>query len=190
MEKLIQGREDSPLTAEGEADAGMWGRVLKSHDYNRIIASDQGRVLRSAALINTFLGLPVTTSPLLREMDWGRWGGKTIKQIKKERPGELKKAEEAGWGFRPPDGENRNEVRERGRQALMDASRRWPGQKILVVTHAGMIKCLIYRLLNRRFLPSEPPVLKKDHLHELICHQDELAIKKINALSARASDGP
>ncbi|MCP4692836.1 MAG: histidine phosphatase family protein [Desulfobacterales bacterium] len=189
MEKRIQGREDSPLTEEGEADARTWGVVLKPHGYDRIITSDLGRALRTAALINTFLGVPVTTSPLLREMDWGEWGGKTLKQIRTASPGRLEKMERAGWEFRPPGGENRGEALERGRRALVEAARRWPGRKILVVTHGGMIKCLVYRLLNRRFLPEEPGILRPDHLHQLICDQEELALEKVNARCSRAANG-
>jgi probable phosphoglycerate mutase len=64
----------------------------------------------------------------------------------------------------------------------MDAAKRWPGETILIVTHEGVIRSLIYRLCNRRYLPQEPALLKSRHLHWLIFDSDRLQLKRVNAL--------
>jgi broad specificity phosphatase PhoE len=180
-EKRIQGQLDSRLTAEGEILGKTWGRTLSSQPWDRIVSSDLGRALRTAELINTVLNVPMTPTPLLREVDWGEWTGQSIKQIKAENPGVLPEMEKAGWAFRPPGGEDRIAVWQRAHRALMDAAEKWAKQTILVVTHEGVIKCLVYRLAQRRFLPDEPPLLKPGYLHGLIYDNSGLRIDKINA---------
>jgi broad specificity phosphatase PhoE len=182
-EKRIQGQLDSTLTTEGETCGRIWGQALSTQPWDRIVSSDLGRALRTAELINMVLNVPMTCTPLLREVDWGEWTGQSIKQIKAENPGVLSEMEKAGWAFRPPGGEDRIEVWQRAHRALTDAAEKWMNQAILVVTHEGVIKCLVYRLLQRRFLPDEPPLLKSGYLHRLIYDHSGLRIDKINALT-------
>ena len=186
-EKRIQGSQDSPLTTEGEALSRIWGQRLKAHKWDRILVSDLGRSLRTAELINTFLKIPVTSTFLLREMDWGEWTGKTYKQIKREAPGVLAEMENNGWDFCPPGGENRNAVWERSHRALREAAEKWPGVKILVITHQGVIKCLVYRLCRRKFLPEEPSILYPNYLHGLIYDGNGFRLKDINELALSGS---
>lgn len=183
-QKRIQGQQDSPLTREGVSCAIAWGEVLKAvipHRWDRILASDLGRTRRTAELINETLQLPVTTDVRLREKDWGEWSGKTFPEIEQHHGAFLQELENAGWAFRPPGGEDRKMVWERSRQALVDAARRWPGQHILVVTHEGVIKCLVYRLTDRYFLPTEPRLLKPLHLHRMAYTDNRLVLDKVNA---------
>ena len=92
-----------------------------------------------------------------------------------------------GWQFRPPGGEDRDSVWERGQHVLKAAAGRWPGTTILVITHEGLIKCLVYRLMQRRFLPTEPRILKSAHLHWLVCERGRIEIEKINAMALNGS---
>ena len=64
----------------------------------------------------------------------------------------------------------------------IEASLSWPGEKILVVTHEGMIKCLVYRLAERHFFPSEPPLLRRGHLHRLLHGRNGMEIEELNAM--------
>jgi broad specificity phosphatase PhoE len=180
--KRIQGQTDIPLTPEGMAQAGAWGRILKTYPWSRILASDSGRALKTAEAINASLQVPVSCDSRLREQDWGQWTGKTLNEIRQEAPQILSDLQESGWKFRPPGGESRHEMWERGHAALRDAVGRWPGEKILVVTHKGVIKCLIYRFYGRRFLPAEPLLIRPGNLHWLVHDSHGLRIEKINAL--------
>ena len=181
-EKKIQGLCDSPLTAGGERQASAWGPMLDRYPWDRILTSDIGRALTTAGRIGEFLDIPIEADSRLGEQDWGRWTGKTITQLKVEHPLELAEQVNAGWEFRPPGGEDRRSVLARGRAALQDAFTRWPGENILVVIHEGVIKCLVYYLSGRQFLPTEPPILKPYRLHRLICDKDGIRLEELNAL--------
>jgi len=182
VEGRIQGHLDSPLTAAGAAMARDWGRRFASGAWDRILSSDLGRAQETARWINQTLSLPVALDPGLREIDWGEWTGVTQSLLKELWPGEIQIQERRGWELQAPQGESREGVWERCRNALAVAAARYPGERVLVITHEGVIKCLIYRLLGRRYLPSEPAILLPRHLHHLIGDGQSLCILDLNAM--------
>jgi len=186
-EKRIQGQSDSPLTALGRKTARRWAHWLASGPWDRLLVSDLGRARETAAILNTQLKLPLTVDARLREQDWGAWTSRTIAELRRTEPGRLHRMEARGWRFQPPDGESREAVWRRSSSALRDAARQWPGQSILVIAHGGVIKSLLYRLMERRFLPSEPPVLLPRALHRLRHGSQGLAIEKRNAVDLHST---
>ncbi|WP_269755877.1 histidine phosphatase family protein [Desulfogranum marinum] len=185
-EKKIQGQLDSPLSSRGRAMAETWGETLGALGWQRIISSDLGRAKDTAAIINQQLHIPCSTDGLLREQDWGAWTGLTLAEIKQQDKALLKVAQKKGWQFRPPGGESRQTVLKRSLEALNQASQTWPGQRMLIVCHEGVIKCLLYHLCGRAFLPEEPTILKKYHLHILAMHNSALALTHLNHLPLSA----
>jgi len=182
-EKKIQGHSDSPLTADGEKQALSWGQALAQFPWSRILASDAGRALATAEIINAILKIPLTTDSRLKEQDWGQWEAKTVRQIEAEARQVLDEQVNAGWDFCPPGGESRRSVWKRSQQALAGAAQRYRGQNILVVSHEGIVKSLIYHLCGRKFLPGEPAILKSYQLHWLVHGRNGLQIEEINALA-------
>jgi broad specificity phosphatase PhoE len=182
-ERRIQGQNDTALSPLGELQAEQWGHILKSYPWNRILVSNARRAVQTAARINTIVEVPMDSDSRLREQDWGEWTGKTIPQLKQEAPLHLAEQENAGWNFCPPGGEDRLKVRDRSMEAIAGACEKWGGERILVVTHEGVIKCLLYDLCGRRFLPDEPEMIHSRSLHWLIHDQHGLRIEKMNAVA-------
>lgn len=180
--RRIQGQSDSPLALTGETLALQWGRLLAGNSWSRILSSDLGRARKTTALINRTLHLPVSLDSRLREKDWGEWTGKTIGQLKTAHAGIWEKQVPSEWDFSPPGGESFRSVWERGRQALAAASGKWPGEKILVVTHEGMIKSLIYHESTLSVCPKDGQPLMPYHLHCLTFSSGNLAIEHLNFL--------
>jgi len=182
-EKRIQGQTDTPLSLPGEHQAERWGQVLKMYTWNRILASDARRALETAARINAVLDVPMISDPRLREQDWGEWTGKTLPQLKREVPHLLSEQEKAGWKFCPPGGEDRLAVWDRTLKAIVEAGEKWEGERILVTAHEGVIKCLLYGLGGRQFLPEEPAMIRPCTLHWLIHDRYGLRIEHMNAFT-------
>jgi broad specificity phosphatase PhoE len=187
-QKRIQGKKDTPLAPEGEDQAEAWSVILKAYPWRRILTSDIGRALQTTGIINTCLNLPVARDPRLQEQDWGGWTGKTIAQIKTEDPADLAAQEAAGWHFRPPDGEAREEVYSRSRQALIAAARQWSGDTILVVTHEGVIKSLLYRLQEISTPVGNRFRVQPYRLHWLIFDGQDIRIEQANAVDLTSLD--
>ncbi len=182
-EKRIQGQADSPLSEQGREMAWAWGKQLAAMGWNRILMSDLGRVQETGQLVNRTLRLPLFNDARLREQDWGAWSGWTLPELFGRRQHEIRQQEELGWAFRPPGGESRVEVLARAQEAILAAHHRWPGENILVICHEGIIKCLLYDVCTRKFLPSEPRLIKGYQLHLLRVEADQLLLDQANALS-------
>ena len=181
-ERRIQGQSDSPLTSKGKKDADKWGRQLSRFSWDCILMSDAGRAVETATRINHHLQAPMDSDPRLREQDWGQWTGQIITQIETEASERLPSERKIGWHFCPPGGEDRVSVWQRSQSALIESAARWRGDTLMIITHEGVIKSLIYHLAGRNFLPGEPALIKPYHLHWLICTNNTLQIEKINAL--------
>jgi probable phosphoglycerate mutase len=182
LEKRIQGRLNADLAPEGEDMARRWGVQLKDGGWQRLLASSSGRALHTARLVNQTLALPLSQDDRLQEQDWGRWSSLRLADLKAQYGTQLAEQVAAGWDFRPPGGESRTAVWERSRQALVDSAARWSGRQILVVTHEGVIKCLLYRLAGRKFLPRESPLIKSGHLHLVEVRNGRLVLIAVNHL--------
>jgi broad specificity phosphatase PhoE len=182
LDKMIQGQKDSLLTTAGREQSRAWGEQLALLPFDRILTSDLGRAVATAELINRSLNLPMEKTSRLRELDWGAWTGRRIRDIENEIPRELRRLERAGWQFCPPGGESRRAAWLRSRKALEEASKRWPGETILTVIHEGVIKCLLYGLAERKYLPQEPAMIEPRHLHWLVAGETGLEIERMNAI--------
>ena len=182
-ERRIQGHSDSALTVSGKSEVQAWAHLLKTLAWDRILASDTGRALKTAEIINTQLNIQLTTDQRLREQNWGSWTAKTWDQVKAEASQMIGDYQKAGWDFCPPGGESRKDVLNRGCEALTAAAKRWPHATILVVTHEGIIRCLLYHFSGLQFLPAEPVLIKPRHLHWLTFSRDGLQAEEINALA-------
>ena len=182
-EKRIQGHRDSPLTPEGERMADRWGLRLHEFQWNRILSSDTGRAMETARRINAHLGLPMETDPRLRELDWGEWSSKTVAQLRQEQADVLAIQEQAGWDFRPPQGESRRSQLERTCRVLLEAAGRCPGDSILVVTHGGVLRCLALGLGGSGLAQVDDIGVKEYRLHWLSVADGRLALERPGGLA-------
>lgn len=175
-QRRVQGRLDSPLTADGIGALREWARFLAGPRWRwtRIIASPAPRARTTAQIINEALRVEIHEEQDLREQDWGTWEGLSWTEIQTDRGDELRTQVEKGWSFRPPEGESRIEVCRRTRAVLSSFGRQYPGEQILVITHQGVIKSLIYALEKRDFLPGEPKLIDKDRLQTISCCDDTM----------------
>jgi probable phosphoglycerate mutase len=178
--KKIQGSADSPLSPAGREHCRQWAKVLAPCRWARILASDQGRARETVAILNSQWRLPESFDPRLREQDWGEWEGLTIPTIEQEFADQLQTRVARGWQFSAPGGETRLAVRQRAFAALGDAAGRWPGEKILVVCHQGVIKTTLYSLTGREFIPGADPLLHHDRLHLIACHDGQFSPVTLN----------
>jgi probable phosphoglycerate mutase len=178
--KKIQGSCDSPLTETGRKQTALWSRTVKNYEWQRIVASDLGRVRETVAILNRELHLPVTFDPRLREQEWGDWEGLSIPAIEENYRQELARRVALGWNFSAPGGETRQAVKERALAALVEAAEKWPGQKILIVCHQGVVKALLYHITSREFLPGEDPLMHHDRFHIISLLDDRFATVALN----------
>ena len=107
VERRLQGRMDSPLTALGAEQARKMGETLRGVIDPvglTVIASPLGRTRRTAEIVCETLGLdcPIELDPRLAEIDVGDWEGLTGDEIEAVTPGARSTP---GWLLTAPGGE-------------------------------------------------------------------------------------
>ncbi len=183
LEGRIQGQADSPLAPASEAQLGRWHPLIGRLEPEAMGCSDLGRAQATARGLNRGRELPLTIEPRLREQDWGRWSGRVHKRLRHEDAHEYTRQVDRGWAFRPPGGESYLDVLERALAALGDLAARHRGRRVLVVTHEGVLKCLVYHLAIRDGCGRKPAKMAAGHLHHLVHSGRRLFLKRMNALN-------
>jgi probable phosphoglycerate mutase len=81
------GRTDLPLTKAGEDSARAIAKELAGHEFSLVLTSPLQRAVRTCELAG--YGDQAQVDPNLAEWDYGEYEGKTIEQIREQRPGWL-----------------------------------------------------------------------------------------------------
>jgi len=145
----LQGNQDTPLNARGEAQAIHCGDVLRdlfarggvdgaALDY---VSSPLVRARRTMELARTELGLPpdgYRVEQRLIEIGFGDWEGFTIAQLHNRDPQRMAQREHDKWAFVPPGGESYAMV-----SARMRAWHEALTRDVVVTAHGGTARGLI-----------------------------------------------
>ena len=139
------GSSDVPLSEEGRNQIIDLRPGLGAMQIDGLLASPMLRCTETASLLR--LGLPVQLDPDLREIDFGRWEGKTFAEIEAQDP-ELVRHWAAGVDdFRFPEGETTAGFAGRV-EAVKNRLLAADAQTLLLVSHGGVIRALICALLG------------------------------------------
>jgi alpha-ribazole phosphatase/probable phosphoglycerate mutase len=136
----LSGWTDTPLSELGLREADLVAEALRGAPCAALYASPLERALRTAAAIGAALRLPVRVEPGLREIHCGAVDGLGVEQVRREHADAWRRnAEEADEEFRWPGGESYREFRARCLRAVRAIAARHPGERAVLVTHAGLV---------------------------------------------------
>lgn len=175
----VCGQSDPPLSALGRLQIDA---LLQRHSGplpERVFSSDLARAYDSARMFGELHGLPVHRDARLRELDFGRWEGRSW--------GELPQSDAecfARWvddwvGIAPPDGESFADLAVRAREWLDEQAALWPeGTLLLVFAHAGVIRALLAQALQMplreafalRIDPGRASALQRRYGRHEVCY--------------------
>lgn len=133
--------DEVPLSREGRRQAGLLAeRLGRLDDVVAVYSSPLPRAWDSAVPIAKALGLTPLPLAGLREIDFGEAGGLTLEEFRQRWPDLARQwADGADMSFRWPGGESREEFRRRSVEVLDALVWTHPGQRIIVVSHTGII---------------------------------------------------
>ncbi len=137
----FRGRTDDPLTEAGFRQ--MQAATDGTRFWDRVISSPLRRCSLFAAHFVRQHDLPLTVDQRLQELDFGVWEGRTAEHIMAEDPLALTRFWEDPDRFTPPEGEALAQFKVRVLDALYDIAHSCPEQKILWVTHGGVVRVLL-----------------------------------------------
>ena len=127
--QIMQGQTQGCLNEKGREQARVVSERLAAEPVDAIVASDLRRAIQTAEIIAEPHGLPVVTTPLLRERDWGGFTGRFIPDLK----GEV-------W---PDDIESEEALLSRARTFLIYITATYPGKRVVAVGHGIFNKAIL-----------------------------------------------
>ncbi len=153
---IYRGRTDSPLSATGwsQLDDAIAAFDQADRPWHAIYSSPLQRCRLPALRLAERLGLPLQLEPRLRELDFGDWDGQSCQQVWQRCQSQV----EAFWrdpeANPPPAGESVLALRQRLDQLLqqwlvdLDGAAGSDARRLLCVSHGGVIRILLCRLLG------------------------------------------
>jgi len=157
-EHRLQGRTDLSLDVDGRASVRGWALPADLRNL-RWLTSPLKRCTETAAL----LGLEPAIEPRLIEMDWGRWEGRAIAELRAEQQGALGVQEARGLDLQPPGGESPRAVQRRLAPLLAEIAA--AGTPTGAITHKGVIRAILALATDWDMAEPEPAKLAWDAVH-------------------------
>jgi broad specificity phosphatase PhoE len=177
------GLIESPLTALGREQARRLAQRLRRERIDALYCSPQGRARETAQPIAEALGLPIQIRDALREMDFGRWDGRTQAEIQAESPTMMAAWDRGSWMIQPPGGETQQAVLARIVPCVVELLTAHAGQTLLLVSHRTALRLLIGHLLNLSLPNSRGLHLDPASLSKLLVVGDQVQLVFYNDTS-------
>ena len=127
--KIMQGQTQGKLNDTGIAQAEAVRDQMADLPINAFVASDLHRAIQTCEIIAHPHQLPIQTTPLLRERDWGSFTGKYIPDLQSVKE----------W---PDDIESLDELIARAKRLLNWIRTEFPNKIVLAVGHGIVNKAI------------------------------------------------
>lgn len=140
----MSGWTDTSLSDQGRRQVARLARRMSSERASVLYSSPLLRALETARPVAEATGAQIRLEPDLREIHCGEVDGWPVQEVRRLYPdlwqANLRQDDD---GFRWPGGETYGELRDRSLGALRRIAAAHPGERVLVVTHAGVISQIV-----------------------------------------------
>lgn len=144
---VFLGKTDVGLSAEGREHGGWLANRFLGMPVDRCFCSPLLRAQQTASYIAESNGLRVETHDALREIDFGRWEGRHFDEIEANEPHKVQEWCSSPLDFTFPEGDTVNLFIDRV-ATFFQWFRQEEGENLLLVTHGGVIRTLLFQLLK------------------------------------------
>ena len=127
--QIMQGQTQGELNEKGREQARQVAERLALEAIDAVVASDLHRAIQTAEIIAAPHGLPVVTTSLLRERDWGSFTGCYIPDLR----GKI-------W---PDDIESEDALLQRSLAFLQKMTATYEGKRVVAVGHGIINKAIL-----------------------------------------------
>jgi len=146
------GNNDIGLSPEGKRQLRQLAEELTSLPFAAVYASNLRRSWEGAACLCQGREIEPRIIPEFQEIHFGVWEGLSFAEIAERYPEELEGRFRDLAGFRIPEGESLNDLRDRVLPRLKEILAGHPGQSVALVAHAGVNRVILCDALD---LPLE-----------------------------------
>ncbi len=135
------GRLDSPLSPNGRQEVLRLRSRLRRYHVDHVYSSDLRRCRETVELLA--IGSPISFTPQLREINFGRWEGRTSEECARKYPSQYRRWLKDPTQLSPPGGESLQKLAHRIRRFVSRIAVRHRDGTVAVVTHGGAIRTLL-----------------------------------------------
>ena len=139
----LRGSLDDALTEHGWAQ--LRGAVQGAGPWDRLISSPLQRCARFAEELAATHSLPLHLEPDMRELHFGDWEGRSAAALMETDAEALGRFWADPYAFTPPNGEPLLHFEARILAALQRLQQRHAGERLLLITHGGVMRLLLAR---------------------------------------------
>jgi len=157
----LYGGSDVPLSPEGLAAGRALAPALAAAPLDAVLSSPLQRARLLAQEVAALAGVPLLVEPGFRELDRGRWTGLSPAELEARSPGALARYTADPERCGAPEGERESQLSARVWAALQRIADERPGQHLLLVAHAHVLRVIMARLAGwtaaqsmQHFLPK------------------------------------
>ncbi len=145
-----QGQADVPLSEQGRWQAAALAQRLAGQEFAAVYSSDLVRAQETARAVAECLQgqPPVCPEFRLREIQVGELAGLTGAEIAQRFPDYLAALRRDPWHTPRPGGESMADLYARSAPAFEAIARRHAGERVLVVTHGGLVRVAVGLVLG------------------------------------------
>lgn len=115
------------------------------NNWDVIISSPLSRCYAFAEILSQQLQLPLVNIPQLQEINFGDWEGQSATHINSEL---LTQFYTDPFAYTPPNGEYFGDFQRRVLNQWQNILKKHEGDRLLIITHAGVIRVILADLLN------------------------------------------
>lgn len=146
--KQYHGSLDVSLTKAGKKQARGLQQFFAKEKINYIYSSPLQRCQQTARIIQGKRRVPFIVAPQLREVDFGRWEGLTLKKMHRKDPKLLKEWFADFYNFKMPDGEKVADMAKRAKRFWRQLVKKHKKGNVVVVSHGGPSKIILLDVLG------------------------------------------
>ena len=181
--KRLAGRTPGVhLNEKGRQQAEELVRMLADVPIQAIYSSPMERAVETAAPLAAARGLEVQARPGILEVDYGRWQGKTFKQLKRYKLWNTVLTTPAEVRF--PDGETLAEVQARASaEVAAIAVQHGDGDAVAFFSHGDVIRLLLARYMNIQINDYQRLTIQTGSVSMLYLSEKHTMIVHVNQVS-------
>lgn len=174
---IFLGSTDVPLSELG------WQQMhaaIKTENYQRVISSPLKRCADFSKKLASNNNIALVIEDDLREINFGDWEAKTIKNIWAKQEKLLSQFWHDPLKNTPPKGETLIDFQYRVSAAFEKIINEYKDEKILMVVHGGVIRQLIANVMCVPFKSTLPITIDYASLTRLDCYAESIKLSFIN----------
>lgn len=178
LRHLVQGKTNIPLNENGRRQAGETAEYLGKNTWDAVYSSPLSRARETARIIGKEIGFSdISVDPRLEERDFGEAEGLFVEQRRDYYRNKTIPGAET-WG----------EVRRRGVEVFEELQNRHRDERIIAVSHGGLISSVLFHFSDGEIQPGDPPL--KNSCMNLLSWDGSWHIEWYNRTAAEVLDTP